>query len=73
MKPLFIDDWPNVKQDHDLLSNKIIDVFNEFQKKKIKSKELMDLTNSSSKDHIISLLGKEEPIIRKKSIELQKN
>ena len=34
LKPLFIDDWPNVKEDHDQLSNKIIDVFNEHQKKK---------------------------------------
>ncbi len=66
LKPIFIDDWPNVKEDHNQISNKIIDVFNEHQRKKIKNKEL---TNVSSKtldniENIKSLLD-DTPIKRR--------
>lgn len=44
MKPLFIGDWPSVKEDHDQISKKIIEVFEEHQRKKIKKKELSDMT-----------------------------
>jgi len=40
LKPFFIGDWPYVKQDHDQLSEKIISVFDEHQKRKFKNKEL---------------------------------
>ncbi len=42
MKPFFIDDWPRVKKDHDVISKKIISLFEEHQKNKAKSKELDD-------------------------------
>lgn len=62
MKPFFIDDWPNVKSDHNEISNKIVEVFNEHQKKKIKSKELRSISNDDfiQKDSIISLLPNKE-------------
>lgn len=49
MKPFFIGDWPNVKDDHDEISRKIIAVFEEHQRKKYKSKELKDIASSSRK------------------------
>ncbi len=59
MKPFFIADWPFVKEDHDEISRKIIAVFEEHQRKKIKNKELKDITPKSSHDKIESLLVEE--------------
>jgi hypothetical protein len=58
MKPFFIDDWPYVKEDHDQISQKIISVFDEHQKKKIKNKELANIMGSDPKkeEKIESLL-----------------
>jgi hypothetical protein len=58
MKPLFIADWPYVKEDHDEISRKIISVFEEHQRKKIKSKEMKDISyiSTRSKDKSESLL-----------------
>lgn len=72
LKPIFIDDWPNVKEDHNQISNKIIDVFNEYQIKKIKSKEMAIVSssdiNDKTKDNVITLLD-ENQVKQRKSIE----
>lgn len=47
MKRFFIDDWPNVKSDHDEISKKIITVFDEHQRKKIKNNELKEISNNT--------------------------
>ena len=58
LKPFFIGDWPNVKEDHDQLSEKIIGVFDEHQKRKFKNKELANFIASDPKkeEKIESLL-----------------
>lgn len=60
MKPFFIGDWPYVKEDHDLLSQKIISVFDEHQKRKYKNKEMANIIASDPKkeEKIESLLYK---------------
>lgn len=45
MKPFFIDDWPDVKRDHLEITNKIVDLFNFHQQKKIRNKEMSDIMN----------------------------
>jgi hypothetical protein len=62
MKPFFIADWPFVKEDHNEISRKIIAVFEEHQRKKVKNKELQNLTKNSktSADKIVSLLTETE-------------
>lgn len=56
MKPFFIADWPFVKEDHDEISRKIIALFEEHQRRKIKNKELKDMTTKGNQDKIESLL-----------------
>jgi hypothetical protein len=51
-----IEDWPNVKYDHDEISVKIINLFDEHQRKKLKNKELRSVSNS--KEKIENLLNK---------------
>lgn len=69
MKPFFIDDWPNVKRDHDEISLKIITVFDDHQKKKIKNKELKDIVSRSSSgaERMVSLLEENQSVKRRKS------
>ena len=49
MKPFFIDDWPYVKKDHNEISNKIIDMFNYHQQKKMRNKELQVVISSDTR------------------------
>jgi hypothetical protein len=56
IKPFLIEDWPNVKYDHDEVSVKIINLFDEHQRKKMKSKEIRSF--SQSKEKIENLLNK---------------
>lgn len=43
LKPCFIDDWPEVKRDHNEISRKMIELFSLHQQKKIRSKEMSGL------------------------------
>ena len=73
MRPFFIDDWPRVKEDHDKISNKIIEVFDEFQRSKKKVKELSTIKSNDDNEDFpkgenlkeFSLLN--ETIIKRKS------
>jgi hypothetical protein len=38
-KPFLIEDWPNVKKDHNIISVKIIKLFEEHQKEKLEEKK----------------------------------
>jgi hypothetical protein len=66
MKPFFIADWPFVKEDHDEISRKIIALFEEHQRRKIKNKELKDMTSKSDQDKIESLLVEDSVNIKKR-------
>jgi hypothetical protein len=66
LKPFFIGDWPLVKEDHDEISRKIISVFDEHQRKKIKNKELKDMAVSQEKKESL-LFDPNNPIKRRKS------
>lgn len=43
LKPFFIDDWPDVKKDHNEISIKMIELFSLHQQKKRRNKEMTDL------------------------------
>jgi hypothetical protein len=47
MKPFFIADWPNVKDEHDEISEKIINLFDEHMKRRLKNKELQSIVKNS--------------------------
>lgn len=52
LRPLFIDDWPRVKEDHDKISNKIVEVFDEFQRSKKRVNELSNFKSEISQDFL---------------------
>lgn len=58
IKPFFIDDWPDVKEDHNIISNKIIEVFDNHQTNKMKNKEMNSIKmkiNEIRKNNSINL------------------
>jgi NhaP-type Na+/H+ or K+/H+ antiporter len=63
MKPFFIDDWPNVKEDHDEISVKIITLFDEHMKRKLKNKELNKIVKNSRNS-----IEKTEQLLREVSL-----
>jgi NhaP-type Na+/H+ or K+/H+ antiporter len=63
MKPFFIDDWPKVKEDHDDISIKIISVFDEHMKRKLKDKELKQIVKNSRNS-----IEKTEQLLREVSL-----
>lgn len=67
MKPLFIDDWPNVQEDHNEISQKIINVFEEHQKRKIKNKEMKVVEKDKDSD------DKKQALLKLKNEDIEKS
>jgi hypothetical protein len=59
-KPFLIEDWPNVKKDHNAISVKIINLFNEHQKEKFEKNKstqciiLLEENHNPNTDNLIS-------------------
>lgn len=59
LKPFLIDDWPNVKKDHNEISSKIIDLFNYHQQRKLRNKELqVVLSNDTKRENLVHVGNK---------------
>ena len=62
MKPCFIDDWPQVKNDHNEISTKIIELFELHQQKKLRNKEMSGIREKvNQRKEIMEKLREEKP------------